>query len=87
MGHSDDVANGVSTSLRVPLVVQSPIRMPDVNRNVPVPRRMMLRQANFNEHGLTAGCPGCQWLTHKIGNSKNNTEDSQKLIEDAFVEK
>ena len=59
LSHSDYVSNGASTSLSAPSVGHAPIRMPDVNRNVPVPRRMMLRQADFNEHGLTVGCPGC----------------------------
>ena len=70
LGHSGYVSNGASTSLRAPPVVHVPIRMPDVNRNVPVPRRMMLRQADVNEHVLTAGCPGCQRPTHNVGNQK-----------------
>ena len=44
----------------------------------------MLRQADFNRHGLTAGCPGCQWLTHKVGNYTNHAEDGRKLIEEAI---
>ena len=57
LSHSDYVSDGVSTFLGAPPVVHALIRMPYVNRNVPVPRRMMLRQADFNEHGLTVGCP------------------------------
>ena len=59
LGHSDYVSNGASTSLSAPPVVNAPIRMPNLNRNVPAPRKMMLRQTNVHEHGLTAECPGC----------------------------
>ena len=44
----------------------------------------MLRQADFTEHGLTAGCPGCLWLSHKVGNSTNHTDVSRKGIEEAI---
>ena len=55
LGHFVYVSNGASTSLRAPPVVRALICMPNVNRNVPVPRIIMLRQADFNGHGLTAG--------------------------------
>ena len=84
LSHSEYVSNGALTSRSASAVVHAPICMPDVNRNVPVPRRMMLRQADFNEHGLTAGCFGCQWLTHKVGNSSKHTEDRRKIIEEAI---
>ena len=43
----------------------------------------MLRQADFNGHGLTVGCPSCHWLTHKVGNSTKHTEECRKRIEEA----
>ena len=49
LGHSDYATSGASTSLRAPPVVHALIRMPDVNRNAPVARRPMLRQADFNK--------------------------------------
>ena len=39
LSHSDYVSNGAATSMRTPQVVHAPIRAPDANRNVPVPRR------------------------------------------------
>ena len=44
----------------------------------------MLRQSGFNAHGLTTRCKGCQWLAHKVGNSKNHTEDGRRRIEEAI---
>ena len=84
--HSDFVSNGAATSSRAPVVVSAPVHMPDAERNVPVPRRLMLRQTDFAKFGFTAGCAGCEWYTHKIGHSKNHTEDCRTRIEAAVAE-
>ena len=86
MTHSDFVSNGAATSSRTPVVVSAPVHMPDAERNVPVPRRLMLRQTDFAKFGFTAGCAGCEWLTHKIGHSRNHTEDCRTRIEAAVAE-
>ena len=85
LSHSDYVSNGAATSMRTPQVVHAPIRAPDASRNVPVPRRMMLRQSDFNEHGLTIGCPGCQYVTHEVGHTRNHTEECRRRIEEAIA--
>ena len=50
--HSDFVSNGAATSSRAPVVVSAPVHMPDSERNVPVPRRLMLRQTDYAKFGL-----------------------------------
>ena len=84
--HSSYVSNGASSSSRKPVVVQAPVHMPDPERNVPVPRRIMLRQSDFAAHGFTAGCPGCEWLTHKVGHSRNHTEQCRSRMEEAMAQ-
>ena len=84
--HSSYVSNGAASSNRRPVVVQAPIHMPDPERNVPVPRRIMLRQSDFAAHGFTAGCPGCEWLTHRVGHSRNHTEECRTRMEEAMAQ-
>ena len=84
LSHSHFISNGASTSLRAPSVVRAPVSIPDVDRNVPAPRRMMLRRSDFDIHGLSARCPGYQWLVHRNGNCKNHTEECPKRVEEAI---
>ena len=78
--HSEYVSNGASSTLRTPVVVRAPVSAPDPHRGVPEPRRIMLRQTDFTKFGFTAGCAGCEWLTHKVGHSRNHTEACRDRI-------
>ena len=79
---------GASTTR--PTVVQGgvPQRNPDENpmepRNEFIPRRIMMRQAYFEEFGRTTGCPGCIWLEHKIGKPRLHSEACRDRITDCI---
>ena len=80
------VANGAaSSSPKTPVVIGMPSMRPDSLRSGPVPRRTMLKRADFLRFGLTAGCAGCQWTANPIGQSRNHTEDCRSRIEDELA--
>ena len=75
------IANGAATSSRTPVVIGATIRNHDDARKGPMPRRTMLKNADFVRYGLTGGCPGCQWIQNPVGQSRNHTEDCRRRIE------
>ena len=40
---------------------------------------------DFEEHGQTAGCPGCIWLQTQIGPRRGHTEQCRKRMEEELA--
>ena len=48
----------------------------------PVPRRAKLNPSDFERHGFTVGCPGCEQIRLGSPTRKNHTEAYRKRIEE-----
>ena len=79
---ADYVSKGAAANpVRTTVVIGVSSANPDPLRSGPVPRRAMLRRADFTRFGLTAGCAGCQWIANPTGQSRNHTEECRMRIE------
>ena len=50
----------------------------------PVPRRAKLKPQDFERHGFTVGCPGCEQIQLKSSDRKSHTEQCRKRMEEAL---
>ena len=51
-----------------------------------VPRRVYIKPADFEKHGHTEGCRGCEWLTNKLGPRVNHNDGCRLRMEKIIAE-
>ena len=84
--HQDYCRSGASSKRKTTVVFAPVAAVPDSTSRARVPRRAQLRKKDFDRHGLTAGCPGCEWISNPIGNSRNHSEDCRARLERVMMD-
>ena len=50
-----------------------------------MPRRAKLKPLDFERHGFTIGCLGCEQIQLKSPNRKNHTEECRRIMDGELV--
>jgi hypothetical protein len=87
--HSTLQPNGSDVDIRIKTILLAGLANPQVPqppRDVPGGgvRRLRLCKSDFEDHGMTVGCPGCKQLTRAGGLPVNHSERCRSRVEDAL---
>ena len=81
MRFSDYVIQGATPIQVRPVEPGHPVPAPGGD---PVPRRAKLKPQDFDRHGFTVGCPGCEQIQLNSPDRKNHTEQCRRRMEEAL---